>query len=1593
MSERKVREWRSTRTLLLGSAAGVTLSMFMATGMVRAQSATVVLDFATPTHSATADIDSVLDQVNTNSISAAASGSTLYVQELVSGSASLSTVATSLIDNSISAGATGNTSDTSVQLDVNPTLADDTVAVGIYQANSGPVAGSSAGDQHVVVIESTTSATGGVVTLTGTVTADNNDISAAATANTADASIDIAGGVSLSGTDAGATAALDQSLLSTDSVTAADLVISSAQISESGATATITGSSFAPFLGTIGVSVQSVSGSTVTLSNSDATATARGNVLTSALSTEDTTSNSVGASMALTSLQSLASGGDVVATTDDVTIGMVTGFAIGDSGATGLTDGSTLSIETNTISAQATGNSSSQILSATANELAGDVSVASLSDASGSAGVQLAASGDALVASVQRQDGAEVTARNVNGNVILATASSGAASVADSTLALTGNAVTSQALGANATNSLTLDANAISASAAVASVQSNTGTVNAATADSTVMVEAFSTVSGSTLTVTGNKQTALAAGLQATNSLILADGSNNLTVASNDGGITVDANAADSASGAPTVTAAFAVANDQLTTGSTTAELSAGGVFIGTFDSVASSTLTNDLNLQSATVYTQTAGNSIDLHFNNLEGGAATSESGAVVAAVANAQTISGGVSTASAVGTGSAPIVTMVMGSLTDGNVSTSSNSISATVVGNRTLANGITVDATNVQVSGAAALLAVNGGEGDIQLSADFATASLQEARDSAFVATQVSGSSSNTISTAIEGVISSSSVASDSNLLAVSATANSAVNANQIGTDSTATVAATSVLANVQLVAGSMVTAELGVEGIDAIAGFSSDNSASGGGGLGGTWNSSTETLTLVSGATLTFDSPLTAEEAAVLNGIFGAAGGGISVGATTITIAAGSYDVTPLDSTVSGITGDTVTIGGFDGDPVTGTPNGAGVIVTSDGAAIFGSAVSVDGNVITGAVTGNTAANTVTATAASVDSNLVADATIALDGYAVVADHSLSNVQQVGDGSPLSSTVYGSFGIDQAVDQTVSGSTLTVDGNTQQATATSNDASNAVAVSGTNVATSAALASNQFASSSVTTTSDVEIFANAGATGSAVSLSNNVNQSLATANSVENEVTLTGTNLSSIRAVASDPSTVSGGVVLADAALYNSQTMASTSGGVVSTATTRVYNADLLDSDPAALSGSTLGMDGNVTTAQATSNIATNVLSVGGADTAGTDATAALMNVQWALLDPTTATASASVGLDLGSDAMLVNAVTDSTATIDGNITTARATGNSSVNQMNVAGANITSGVEGADAFIDSTTASAAFVTSNLQSQGSAVTATSTAVDYTITLATDEDPVSSSTLSLSANQSNAYATGNMASNSVMNLGGAGTSTITATGALNNAQSNTGSVSASASATVLATLDDTDATSGTTALHSSVLNIGDNSVTALARGNVANNTMTVGATTAAGGLGTDASITGTGVSATYAMLNGQANDGDVTATSAGAVFQAVLNQGSTYNGSDALYDSSLSVTGNIVQASGYGNIATNSLTLTSLNGGSDDATVAVSSSQYNTGAITSTVTGARIGSSSLGEVAGAAVTVGGNALSATSVGNYATTAIVRN
>jgi hypothetical protein len=125
-----------------------------------------------------------------------------------------------------------------------------------------------------------------------------------------------------------------------------------------------------------------------------------------------------------------------------------------------------------------------------------------------------------------------------------------------------------------------------------------------------------------------------------------------------------------------------------------------------------------------------------------------------------------------------------------------------------------------------------------------------------------------------------------------------------------------------------------------------------------------------------------------------------------------------------------------------------------------------------------------------------------------------------------------------------------------------------------------------------------------------------------------------------------------------------------------------------------------------------------------------------------------------------------------------------------------------------------------------------------------------------------------------------------------------------------------------------------------------------------------------------------AQYAVMNGQSNSSGATSTLDGYTIGLSVGSGSS--------SGSLALNGNMMMADTTGNNAVNSLMLAS-GGSSTDASASISNFQSNAGAMSSTITNADV--TMITGASSGSVSVSNNAISASAIGNTATSTISTN
>ncbi len=429
---------------------------------------------------------------------------------------------------------------------------------------------------------------------------------------------------------------------------------------------------------------------------------------------------------------------------------------------------------------------------------------------------------------------------------------------------------------------------------------------------------------------------------------------------------------------------------------------------------------------------------------------------------------------------------------------------------------------------------------------------------------------------------------------------------------------------------------------------------------------------------------------------------------------------------------------------------------------------------------------------------------------------------------------------------------------------------------------------------------------------------------------------------------------------------------------------------------------AISGSTLSITDNPFEAAAEGNVASNNLSLdfNATGAAGvTSVTGALLSGQEFAATGVTATANFQAYAPV--------AVGTTTVAITGNSNTALGVADDATNTFTVSANNAASIMGGAVAtaeYEDTTSprtisAVADFSLNNTQQVATGViasTATTNITNFDL-LDTTTTGLVTSTVDFSDNTTIAEADANRAVNT-LSLGF--NNANSATGALTNAQFTSAGVTVGATAGTAGTPNQVTVTlaggaPGTApAATGSTISITGNSNTANARGNVATNILNAEPTGSFGtqpAAGATSSFTGpintptVLASASYGLLNFQDNGAAVTATSA-ANYGMTLTSG---GGTGVITGTTGVVSGNTVAANAFGNLASNTMTISALNTGG--ATAALTSAQINTAPVTAVATasiGTTIGSPG---ATGSSFTVNSNSITAHATGNSSSNAIV--
>ncbi len=333
-----------------------------------------------------------------------------------------------------------------------------------------------------------------------------------------------------------------------------------------------------------------------------------------------------------------------------------------------------------------------------------------------------------------------------------------------------------------------------------------------------------------------------------------------------------------------------------------------------------------------------------------------------------------------------------------------------------------------------------------------------------------------------------------------------------------------------------------------------------------------------------------------------------------------------------------------------------------------------------------------------------------------------------------------------------------------------------------------ATSASLANRQGGTANVDASSDMEVFANVQASGSTITLDGNSNRALGVVNNAANTLTVEGTNIAGTGSNASATLSANDTIASGSFALNNSQTTALGSD-LDTTATTNIYNNDLVDEASTGIVNSSVSMANNLTFAESGANRASNMVMVdGGAGNAAPAALANDQSSAATVNATATSTIQTSLfGTDGEPD---LEAADGSSASIAGNSTQALARGNMTTNTMVFnAGSNFGTATTGANVNSTPGASAGAAVVLNSQINTGAVGAQATAT-YRVVLngetgASDAGALNSR-VAVSGNTVAATAFGNQATNRI-ELSSLPSGNATA--AFHNVQSNSGAITASA------------------------------------------------------------------------------------------------------------------------------------------------------------------------------------------------------------
>ncbi|MBO9601194.1 MAG: hypothetical protein J7496_01665 [Novosphingobium sp.] len=1411
-----------------------------------------------------------------SSATASASGNEVTL-DLISTSTQTLASAPALNNNTIAASIKGNSSDSTIDVQSGaPSIFAGTAVLTNAQLNTADLSGTNSDSTILATIDSTA----GTNTLTGSLSVEGNTISSSASGNealgdgVAGNRVMIADQVSVDGL-AGTAATVDTAYntLAMTSAANADLVIHNSQgnVGTSGDRVNVAATTTEA---ETGAAVERLVNGSISVSDNATTAAARGNTATSAFATGDNIA-SFSASVAVANQQTNTFA-NTTASVDGTTSAVVDPLANVEAPV-----GSTVAVNGNSFSATAYGNQVGQSATLDTVSLEFPATGVSLTGGTGPDG-NVHATGSALVTSIQSQYSSNVAASddsNVDLRTVYNNAIQGGTNSDD--LTVSKNVQEAVAVGSSGSNALSLNTTVVDetptrgAGGGVASVQiiADASAVTA-TSSSNAYIDTREQ-HGSDVALTDNLQRAVAYGGLVSNSLDVGAESATIDTAAN-GTVASTVNYRNAATkgfvldntNAPSVKAAFGLLNDQSTSATISATAGSDGSFTvalgddtlsnNTADLEQGSSISNDRNAVAAAAYGNNASNGAELSVGNLDTAPGTF---AAVMNVTNAQTVTGD-TTITARATGEDTVHTYVGDKVSASSISTSDNTVQALAYGSLA-GSSLTADATSIDTAATAGggSASVTGGPTNFAIVTDGAfSVNSAQSQDGSITASlrNTGGTSSANILTEVangnEATNIGSSIVSNGNGLSASATANRADNLLDLAGN---TLSTTGSLTNFQTVNGS-VSALIGIEGDDPqpaapqLTGGTTNDIGSGVGYVN--YNSVTHVLDVATNPlVVTFTGhTFTPAEVAYLQSL-GYVTNIVSGANSSFTIPVGSYTVYPDFNGLSygtgggGLGDETISFIGFTAPtvpahgPLPGSPNVGGVTVAVGGN-LVNTTVEVNGNTTAGSVTGNSAANalSVSSTNDTGGSAYAASSAEVVGNQSATAqsDYSLTNWQTIGVGTDqIASEVYGTFAIDMNDASDITTTSLSVDGNTQSSRAVANNGSSTVDISATNLAAGSALLSYQTVGAPVSATSDLDIYAPAGMSGSSVSMSDNTNVALAVANNATNETTVEVTNADAVNggnsnATIAQNTSAPAHAVTADHLLLNVQSTRS-SASITADATTAIYNDDSGVANTDNIANSSVAISGNSTSAEASANRAVNSMDL--AAGSSLDVSGAVDNGQANQVAVTaSATTSAGIALQGTFTGGGNGAVLNSGVTLGGNSTTALARGNAASNSLNVsagadygaANGNSATSTIGSNPSLVAGTEDATFAVYNNQVNTGAVSASSQDASYLVALnGTTGNTAINATIGVIGNSVAAAAYGNTATNT---LALAPLNTGMPTAVVGNRQYNSAAVTASVTTVAYGITSTSGAVTG------SALGVTSNSITATAVGNNAISTL---------------------------------------------------------------------------------------------------------------------------------------------------------------